>query len=74
MFYSLKPLDVRAMKALCSRVNVIPVIAKADTLTRDEIVRFKQNIMDVLAAQEISIYDITPEADDDEEISKCPRD
>jgi len=33
------------MKALQDRVNIIPVIAKADTLTPTELGRFKQHVI-----------------------------
>ncbi|KAJ2228868.1 Septin spn4, partial [Coemansia sp. RSA 485] len=39
---SLKPLDVRAMKAIGARVNLIPVIAKADTLSPTALRQFKK--------------------------------
>jgi cell division control protein 12 len=32
------------MKRLGSRVNLIPVIAKADTLTPSDLAKFKQNV------------------------------
>lgn len=32
------------MKRLGTRVNLIPVIAKADTLTRDDLLRFKSRV------------------------------
>lgn len=37
----LKPIDVECMKRLHHKVNIIPVIGKADTLTRPEIIRNK---------------------------------
>jgi septin family protein len=40
----LSPLDVEVMKRLGSRVNLIPVIAKADTLTPSDLAKFKQNV------------------------------
>jgi septin family protein len=43
-FSSLSPLDVEVMKRLGSRVNLIPVIAKADTLTPSYFAKFKQNV------------------------------
>ncbi len=43
-FVSLSPLDVEVMKRLGSRVNLIPVIAKADTLTPTDLAKFKQNV------------------------------
>lgn len=33
------------MKHLGSRVNLIPVIAKADTLTPNDLAKFKRNVM-----------------------------
>ena len=40
----LSPLDIEVMKRLGSRVNLIPVIAKADTLTPADLAKFKQNV------------------------------
>jgi cell division control protein 12 len=42
--HTLKPLDIEVMKRLCSRVNLIPVIAKADTLSPADLARFKQRV------------------------------
>ena len=42
--HSLKPLDVEVMRKLHTKVNLIPVIAKSDTLTDDEITAFKQRV------------------------------
>jgi septin family protein len=43
-YSSLKPIDVEFMRRLHTKVNLIPVIAKADTLTDEEIVDFKQRV------------------------------
>jgi cell division control protein 12 len=40
----LKPLDIETMKRLGTRVNLIPVIAKADTMTPQDIIAFKENV------------------------------
>jgi cell division control protein 11 len=37
----LTKLDIAFMREICHRVNLIPVIAKADSLTKDELTRFK---------------------------------
>lgn len=42
--HSLKPLDVEVMRRLHTKVNLIPVIAKSDTLTDEEITAFKQRV------------------------------
>lgn len=41
---SLKPLDIECMKRLGSRVNLIPIIAKADTLTPNDLAAFKHKV------------------------------
>ncbi len=47
MFCSLKPIDVEFMRQLHTRVNLIPVIAKADTLTDEEVAEFKARVSDM---------------------------
>ena len=42
--HSLKPLDVEVMKKLHTKVNLIPVVAKADTVSDDEIDNFKRRV------------------------------
>ena len=42
--HGLKPLDIECMKALQSKVNIIPIIAKADTLTASEVKRLKTRV------------------------------
>lgn len=46
-------LDVAAMKKLHKKVNLVPVIAKADSLTTTELSRFKAQVL-----QELKQYDI----------------
>lgn len=41
---SLKQLDVAFMKQLHEKVNIVPVIAKADTFTPEECERFKATV------------------------------
>lgn len=42
--HSLKPIDIKFMTELHEKVNLIPVIAKSDTLTDDEIKAFKARV------------------------------
>lgn len=44
--HTLKPLDIEVMKRLSSRVNLIPVVAKADTLSPADLARFKYRVSD----------------------------
>ncbi|OZJ04950.1 hypothetical protein BZG36_01741 [Bifiguratus adelaidae] len=65
--HSLKQLDITLMRKLHTRVNLIPVIAKADTLTEEEVSLFKQRILADIAHQGIEIYQPPLyEFDDDE--------
>ena len=40
----MRELDVECMKKLGEKVNVIPVIGKADTMGRDEVEVFKKRV------------------------------
>ena len=46
--HSLRPIDVIVMKKLSEVVNVVPVIAKADSLTLEERESFKQKVSTTL--------------------------
>merc|ERR1712002_244971 len=54
--HSLKSLDLVTMKALDSKVNIIPVIAKADIITKQELQKFKLKIMSELVSNGVQIY------------------
>ncbi|KRZ15116.1 Septin-8-B, partial [Trichinella zimbabwensis] len=54
--HGLKALDVYAMKQLGNKVNVIPVIAKADTISKEELKRFKCKILEEIRSNDIQIY------------------
>ncbi|XP_022905726.1 septin-7 [Onthophagus taurus] len=65
--HGLKSLDIEFMKRLCDKVNIIPVIAKADTLTPDECSLFKKQILNEIAQNKIKIYEFPDTLEDDEE-------
>ncbi|EPX73670.1 septin Spn6 [Schizosaccharomyces octosporus yFS286] len=54
--YGMLPLDVVAMNKLSKHVNVIPVIAKADSLTKPELDSLKGKINKILQAQNITLF------------------
>ncbi|NP_001314904.1 septin 9b isoform b [Danio rerio] len=54
--HCLRPIDIEFMRHLSKVVNIVPVIAKADTLTLEERDFFKQKIREDLRANEIDIY------------------
>ncbi|XP_059162949.1 septin-11-like isoform X1 [Physella acuta] len=54
--HSLKALDLVTMKKLDTKVNIIPVIAKADTITKTELTKFKTKLMSELVSNGVHIY------------------
>ncbi|KAL7637042.1 UNVERIFIED_CONTAM: hypothetical protein RMT77_012800 [Armadillidium vulgare] len=54
------------MKQLHNKVNIVPVIAKADTLTKTEVTKLKRKILDEIDEHGIHIYPL-PDCDSDEE-------
>ncbi|XP_014799662.1 PREDICTED: septin-10-like [Calidris pugnax] len=65
--HSLKTLDLLAMKSLDSKVNIIPIIGKADSISKTELQKFKNKIMSELVSNGVQIYQFPT---DDETISK----
>ncbi|XP_053240296.1 septin-10 isoform X5 [Podarcis raffonei] len=65
--HSLKSLDLLTMKNLDSKVNIIPLIAKADTISKSELQKFKIKIMSELVSNGVQIYQFPT---DDESIAK----
>uniref|UniRef100_A0A3Q0SPB4 Septin 4a n=1 Tax=Amphilophus citrinellus TaxID=61819 RepID=A0A3Q0SPB4_AMPCI len=64
--HGLRPLDVDCMRALHEKVNIIPVLAKADSLTPAEVCRKKMKIREEIKQFGINIYQF-PECDSDED-------
>ncbi|XP_022080192.1 septin-7-like isoform X5 [Acanthaster planci] len=64
--HGLKPLDVEFMKRLHDKVNIIPLIAKADTMTPEECREFKKRIMKEIDENKIKIYEF-PDVEEEEE-------
>jgi septin 2 len=70
----LKPLDIECMKALHHKVNIIPIIAKADALTSEELIQMKQIILEQIQHHHIHIYRIPDcDSDEDEELKEKNR-
>lgn len=64
--HGLKPLDIEFMKRLHDKVNIIPVIAKADTMTPEECSLFKRTILNEITQNKIRLYEF-PDCEDEEE-------
>lgn len=65
--HGLKSIDLVCMKKLDSKVNIIPIIAKADTISKVELQRFKIKIMSELVSNGVQIYQFPA---DDETVSE----
>jgi len=66
--HSLRPIDIIVMKKLSEVVNVVPVIAKADTLTIEERDQFKAKIREELAYNNIRVFPFDTDENDEEEV------
>ncbi|CAB3359685.1 Hypothetical predicted protein [Cloeon dipterum] len=64
--HGLRQLDVEFMKRLQNKVNLVPVIAKADTLTPTELKRLKDRVIADLEENNVQIYQF-PDCDSDED-------
>ncbi|KAM3869171.1 septin-5-like [Diretmus argenteus] len=64
--HGLRPLDVECMRALHEKVNIVPVLAKADSLTPEEVCRKKTKIREEIKHFAINIYQF-PDCDSDED-------
>jgi len=42
--FRLKPFDIEFMKQLHNKVNIVPIIAKADVLTKIEVAQLKKKV------------------------------
>lgn len=62
--HGMKALDIEFMKRLHDKVNIIPVIAKADAMTPEEIKSFKHIISQQIAENLINVYNF-PDLDNE---------
>ncbi|XP_010623279.1 septin-14 [Fukomys damarensis] len=65
--HSLNSLDLLTMKNIDRKVNIIPLIAKADTVSKNDLQKFKSKIMSELISNDIQIYQFPT---DDETIAQ----
>ncbi|CCJ29119.1 unnamed protein product [Pneumocystis jirovecii] len=65
--HGLREIDIELMRRLSPRVNVIPVIGKADTLTLAELQENKKLIMEDIDHYNIPIYNFPYDVEEDDE-------
>ena len=66
--HALKPIDIVVLKKLSEFVNVVPVIAKSDSLTLEERAEFKHRIKEEFQFHNLRMYPYDNEEDDNEEV------
>lgn len=54
--HGLKSIDLVCMKKIDTKVNIVPIIAKADTISKTELQKFKTKIMSELQSNGVNIY------------------
>ncbi|KAG8986914.1 cell division control protein [Tulasnella sp. 427] len=67
--HSLRPIDIIVMKKLSEVVNVVPIIAKADSLTLEERDMFKKHIRAEMQYHNIRLYPFDTDENDPEELA-----
>ncbi|KAK4695610.1 hypothetical protein P7C71_g2173, partial [Lecanoromycetidae sp. Uapishka_2] len=65
--HALKPIDIVVLKKLSDVVNVVPVIAKSDSLTLEERMAFKERIKEEFAFHNLRMYPYDNDEQDEEE-------
>ncbi|RMJ27380.1 hypothetical protein PHISP_01760 [Aspergillus sp. HF37] len=65
--HGLRELDIELMRRLSPRVNVIPVIGKADSLTPAEMAESKKLIMEDIEHYRIPVYNFPYDIEEDDE-------
>lgn len=68
----LKDFDIEFMQRLCTKVNIVPVIAKADTLCAEELQAFKKAILKDFESHDIRVYP-SHHADDRDNVAEIER-
>ncbi|KAK3911245.1 Septin-4 [Frankliniella fusca] len=64
--HGLRQIDLEFMRRLHRKVNIVPVIGKADTLTENEVIKLKRQILADIEEHKIQIYQF-PDCDSDED-------
>jgi len=65
--HALREMDIELMRRLSPRVNVIPVIGKADSLTPIELRGFKKRVMEDIEHYGIPVYNFPYDVEEDDE-------
>lgn len=73
--HGLSKLDLEFLKSVHSRVNIIPIIARAEVLTSSERTMFKRRVKEDLKKNDIQVYQMgDPDLDDPDDIKRAIKD
>lgn len=73
--HGLSKLDLQFLEAVHTRVNIIPIIARAEVLTPDERAAFKRRVRDDLKRNNVRVYQLgSPDMDDPDDLKKAYKD
>ena len=73
--YGLSEFDLQFLEAVHTRVNIIPIIAKAEALTISERIAFKWRVRNDLKDRNINIYQLdSPDLDDSDDCKRVYKD
>ena len=64
--HGLRELDVELMKRISRYTNVLPIIAKADSFTKDELKEIRNNILNDIERYNVPVYKFEIDPDDDD--------
>lgn len=69
--HGLNALDLEFLESVHNRVNIVPIIARAETLTIPERALFKRRVLDDLKRQKINIYKMSnPDLEDPDDLKR----
>ncbi|CEP64625.1 septin SHS1 LALA0_S12e03202g [Lachancea lanzarotensis] len=70
--HGLREMDVEMMKRLSRYTNVLPIISRADSFTKEELAKYKKQIMDDIERFNVPVYkfEVDPEEDDMETVEE----
>ena len=72
--HGLKSIDIECMTRLHRKVNIIPVIGKADACTKEELVIFKKKIRDQLRQNNINVFNFLSNHEQSEAVTHSTSD
>ena len=65
--HGLSEIDIKFMKLIGPYCNIIPVVAKSDSMNFEELLKFKKIVMKEIIKNNISIYSFPIDEDEDSE-------